>query len=150
MNTAASANPVEHWAPLVPELGVSNFAASLAFYTELLGFRLCYAREGFVYLEREKVQLMLEDVAGAWSTGEPRYPFGRGINFQIETADAAMLYDRLRRADWPIFGELSENWYRAGVIEHGQREFLIQDPDGYLLRFAQPLGERSVAQEGTV
>jgi hypothetical protein len=25
----------------------------------------------------------------------------------------------------------------------GQREFLLQDPDGYLLRFVQYLGERA-------
>ena len=30
--------------PLVPELGVSNFASSLRFYTAVLGFRVEYER----------------------------------------------------------------------------------------------------------
>lgn len=132
------------WAPMVPELGVSDFSASMAFYVGLLGFRLCYERPGFAYLERAQAQIMLEDMAGAWSTADADYPFGRGINLQIETADVRSLHAKLCAAHWPIFRDISESWYRAGNIEHGQREFLIQDPDGYLLRFAEPLGERPV------
>jgi hypothetical protein len=30
----------------------------------------------------------------------------------------------------------------SGARHSGQRQFLVQDPDGYLLRFAEPLGER--------
>ena len=36
-------------------------------------------------------------------------------------------------------------WYQVSASdEEGQREFLIQDPDGYLLRFAEYLGRRHV------
>ena len=28
------------------------------------------------------------------------------------------------------------------VVETGVEQFLVQDPDGYLIRFSQPLGER--------
>lgn len=147
VSNAPPANPAQHWAALVPELGVSDFAASLAFYTDTLGFRLCYARPGFAYLERGQAQIMLEDLAGAWTTAPANRPFGRGINLQIEAEDAGQLYDRLRAAHWPIFRDIQESWYRAGDVEHGQREFLIQDPDGYLLRFAEPLGERATTQE---
>ncbi len=39
--------------------------------------------------------------------------------------------------------ELKETWYDIGEILSGQKEFLIQDPDGYLLRFTEYLGEKS-------
>ena len=40
----------------------------------------------------------------------------------------------MAEAGWPIFVEPEEKWYRAGDIEIGVRQFLVQDPDGYLLR----------------
>ncbi|MFE5430816.1 hypothetical protein [Peribacillus simplex] len=43
---------------------------------------------------------------------------------------------------YPIKIEIQENWYRADTKLVGQKEFLIMDPDGYLLRFVQTLGER--------
>ena len=141
------ADPQQTWATRVPELGVSDFAVSLGFYTELLGFRLCHARPGFAYLERERVQIMLEDIAGAWSTAPADHPFGRSVNPQIEASNVATLYEPLRAANWPMFRDISESWYRAGDSEHGQRECPIQNPDGYLSRFAEPLGERPAPDE---
>ena len=42
-----------------------------------------------------------------------------------------------------LFHPLTEHWYatQSGIAE-GQREFLVQDPDGYLLRFQEYLGQR--------
>ena len=54
---------------------------------------------------------------------------------------------RITEAGWPIFVESEEKWYRAGDVEIGVRQFLIQDPDGYLVRLQQELGERP-AQRG--
>jgi lactoylglutathione lyase len=39
---------------------------------------------------------------------------------------------------------IETKWYRHDDIEHGQTQFLVQDPDGYLLRFMQDLGQRPV------
>jgi len=39
---------------------------------------------------------------------------------------------------------MEEKWYRADAKLKGQKEFLIMDPDGYLLRFVQNLGEKYV------
>ena len=33
---------------------------------------------------------------------------------------------------------------RSGEMEVGQLELIVQDPDGYLLRLAQALGERPI------
>jgi catechol 2,3-dioxygenase-like lactoylglutathione lyase family enzyme len=132
------------WAALVPELAVSDFAASLGFYRDILGFRLEYQRDGFAYLSLGEAQIMIEQVGQHWSSGTLEYPFGRGFNLQIEVEDAASFLERIAAMDWPIFLTLRTNWYAAGNVEHGQSEFIVQDRDGYLLRFCQNLGERAL------
>lgn len=134
------------WGKLVPELSVSNLDASLHFYVEASGFTIMFSRTqpAFAYLSFEGAQIMLEEVqADGWQTAELIYPFGRGINFQIECADVTALRDKLISAGYPLYRELAENWYDVEDRQFGAREFLVQDPDGYLLRFSQNLGERS-------
>ena len=67
-------------------------------------------------------------------------PFGRGINLQMTVDSIEPILVSLRDAQWPLYEEPNEAWYRAGSCERGQREFLVQDPDGYLLRFVEDLG----------
>jgi catechol 2,3-dioxygenase-like lactoylglutathione lyase family enzyme len=136
------------WAPLVPELYVQDIERSLWFWCEILGFRALYRRSeaGFAYLERERAQVMLEQWGSeSWSTGDIAPPLGRGINLQIAASSLQTMLDRLSAANWPLFVQPAERWYRTGNLESGQRQFLVQDPDGYLLRFAEGLGERAVA-----
>lgn len=138
----------ERWAPLVPELNVRALERSLAFWRDLLGFRVVYGRpqEGFAFLELEGLQVMLERLdAESWRTGPLEPPFGRGINLQMEVSRLQPLLDRLAAAHWPLWHPPEERWYRVGMVEHGQRQFLVQDPDGYLLRFCETLGERPAA-----
>jgi len=138
-------------ARLVPELVCSDLAASLAFYVGLLGFRVLYDRpeDGFAYLDREGAELMLEQrCAESWLTGAMAAPFGRGINLQIEVAEVAALRERIGAAGTAVFREIEDAWYRAGDAYVGNRQFLVQDPDGYLLRFFQDLGRRSAPPSG--
>jgi catechol 2,3-dioxygenase-like lactoylglutathione lyase family enzyme len=136
---------------LVPELNCRDFARSFAFYCDVLGFAPAFQRpeHRFAYLEREGVELMLEELTDdpdfTWRTGELEVPFGRGINFQIEVTDLDALLDSLKRHGVALRREPWEAWYRADDRELGQRQFLVQDPDGYLLRFCQDLGERAAA-----
>lgn len=134
-----------YWNRLVPELVVSDFAKSLDFYTRLLGFSIRFQRTDpdFVYLELDKVQFMLEAfIEDAWHTGELEKPYGRGINFQIDMDDIQSVYDRLKAADISLFRDVKETWYKTGEMMTGVCEFLVQDPDGYLLRFSKFLGEK--------
>ena len=80
---------------------------------------------------------------GRWSTGELDRPLGRGINFQFMVERLDPILARLDRAQWPLFEEPSEAWYRIGAIEGGQRECLVQNSDGYLLRLAENMEQRS-------
>lgn len=133
---------------MVPELSVSNFAESLDFYCEIIGFKIRNQRKkpDFVYLELEQVQIMLEQIHDkAWVTGELVSPLGRGVNFQIELLDISPVYERIYVANIKLFRELKETWYDVGECSSGQKEFLVQDPDGYLLRFSQHLGEKPKA-----
>ena len=138
------------FAKLVPEFLVTDLRASLRFWCDLVGFRVAYdrAEEGFAYLECGTAQVMLEehDLGHRyWVTGPLEKPLGRGINFQITVEVVAPILDRLAAASWPVFMEPEEKWYRVGTVEVGQRQFLVQDPDGYLLRLAQDLGTRPAA-----
>ena len=132
-------------AKLVPELYCSDIERSLAFYTGVLGFSVLYARpeERFAYLEREGAQLMIEQPAGrVFLAGELVYPFGRGINLQIEVADVGVLYAKLEALGVPLYLALEDKWYRREQTLLGSRQFWVQDPDGYLLRFFQDLGAK--------
>jgi hypothetical protein len=53
-----------------------------------------------------------------------------------------------RPREWPLFMEPEQKWYRTGEIETGVHQFLVQDPDGYLIRFSAGLGERALS-DGT-
>ena len=137
-------------AKLVPELVVTDLARSLAFWRDLVGFEILYDRpeEGFAYLGLDGAELMLcrYDPAGRnWLNGPFRAPLGNGINLQVAVAAVAPVLDRLERAGWPLVMAAEDAWYRRGDRETGQRQFVVADPDGYVLRLAQPLGLRALA-----
>lgn len=135
-----------HWASLVPELIVSDLGRSLRFWCDLVGFRVAYERadEGFAYLGMGEAQVMLAAQAGMgrWITAAMEHPFGRGINLQIAVEDIAAPLARLKDDGWPLHFAPEEEWYRAGDIETGLRQFAVADPDGYLVRLSQSLGRR--------
>ena len=77
-----------------------------------------------------------------WQTAPLAPPFGRGINFQIEVTDEGAMVAVCQQHGIALFRPLTERWYATQPnITEGQREFLVQDPDGYLLRFAQYIGQ---------
>jgi len=136
---------------LIPELDVSDLSESLHFYCRSIGFKLKYDRpeERFAMLEFEGAYLMLEEASGPgrrFRTAPLEKPHGRGVNFQIQVSDVSAVYDRLMAAEAIILIPLEERWYRSGERELGNRQFVVSDPDGFLLRFFTDLGERRVRQ----
>ena len=130
---------------MVPELSVTDYQKSLEFYTNVLGFNVVHSRSDpdFSYLDQGNAQIMIEQwEEDSWNTGALEYPLGRGINFQIELPNISLVYDRLQNLKYPLFMDIEENWYQSNDVEIGQREFLVQDPDGYLLRFCENISER--------
>ena len=139
---------MSNYCSLVPELYCTDLQLSLQFYCNILGFVVDYQRpeEGFAYIIREGARLMLGVVRWGsertWLTAPLERPFGRGINLQISVEQVDKLYATVQRAGISIFWPLEEKWYRTNESYVGSRQFVIEDPDGYLLRFAESIGTR--------
>ena len=71
-----------------------------------------------------------------------KYPFGKGLNVQIQVDEIKPLIDGLAHAKIPLYLAVEDKWYRKGDFEVGNRQFVVADPDGYLLRFFQALGSK--------
>lgn len=140
---------------LLPELYVTDFQKSLDFYTTILGFIIEYQRENpsFAFLSYQGNQLMIQELDPnedkAFITGTYEYPLGRGINFQIDTDNVEKVAESLKAQNYSLRRDLKDSWYerssstnKKGNILSGCRQILVQDPDGYLLRFSQDIGEK--------
>lgn len=121
---------------LIPELSVTDIDKSINFYTSI-GFEIVYERkeDKFCFLELEGNQIMIEEINDNWNTGVLEYHFGRGINISMSLSNVEKYYDKVLGSGIKIFKELSVSEYRVDDIVYEDKEFLIQDPDGYLLRF---------------
>ena len=122
---------------LIPELSVFNILQTKNFYKEL-GFKIEYERqkEKFIFMSFQDSQFMFEQIHDeGWNTGELIYPLGRGINFSIAVDDIENLYTLVKSKKLEIYKKLTKSAYLVNGIEEIQMEFLIQDPNGYLLRF---------------
>ncbi|MCX6649527.1 MAG: VOC family protein [Candidatus Bathyarchaeota archaeon] len=133
-----------------PELYVTDFEKSIVFYHNILGFTIEYSRENpsFAFLSYQGSQIMIQELDPnedkAFITGDFEYPLGRGINFQIDTNDIQQINNSLKGRNYPLRRDIQDSWYKVGNILRGCRQILVQDPDGYLLRFSQDIGEKPV------
>ncbi|HEY2813574.1 MAG TPA: VOC family protein [Acidimicrobiales bacterium] len=150
-------DPQRQSAPLVPELDVTDLAQSLDFYVNVVGFTVVFERpaERFTYLAISSAELMLQEAAGPgrrFRTAPLERPFGRGINLQILVADVDVTYAAVVTAGIEPVVQLEDRWYDVDVVRPsgrwastgptkvGNRQFVVSDPDGYLLRFYTSLG----------
>ncbi|OGT39715.1 MAG: glyoxalase [Gammaproteobacteria bacterium RIFCSPHIGHO2_12_FULL_38_14] len=137
-----------HYNALIPELAVTSCNTSLKFYCHVLGFTVMYERkdDGFAFLERDGAQLMLDEIGKGRTWMHPgaplERPLGRGVNLQIKVAAIAPLLEAIATHNIPLFLPVEEKWYRRDDDEIGQRQFIVADPDGYLLRFYEAIGVR--------
>ena len=121
---------------LIPEFSVSNILVSKKFYIDL-GFEIVYERveDKFCFLSLYDNQIMIEEVNNNWNVGELEYPFGRGINISMAVNDIDKFYNNVKNMGIKLYKDIAISKYR---VEDGyvcDKQFLIQDPDGYLLRF---------------
>lgn len=139
-------NDYINWNKNIPEFSVTNLENSLNFY-KTAGFKIEYNRpeNKFAFISFGNIQFMLQELSDndKWNIGELKYPFGNGINFQLEVEDVEKIYNNFKNNNYTIAFDIEENWYRQDSKILGNREFLIQDLDGYLLRFMQDLGEKA-------
>lgn len=122
---------------MIPELSVFDIEQTKRFYNDL-GFKIEYERpeDKFVFMSFQDSQFMFEQIHdNGWNIGELIYPLGRGINFSIAVDDIERLYKLVKTLNLEIYRELNRSIYQVNGTEETQTEFLIQDPNGYLLRF---------------
>lgn len=106
----------------LPELPVDDVAAAVAYYRDVLGFRINYQQDDLGVMDRDDITVVLI----------PRTERRAGIGsayIYVENADA--LYAELQAKGAGIQGEpVSHPW--------GLRDFEVLDPDRNQLRFGQP------------
>lgn len=100
--------------------------------------------ERFAYIALGTAHVMLEQVGVGrnWVTAALEAPLGRGINFQITVPDSDAIVNALALAGVELFMQPETKWYHLADDEAGVNQFLVTDPDGYLIRFQSPLGRR--------
>ncbi|MBY6932322.1 bleomycin resistance protein [Clostridium botulinum] len=124
---------------LVPELSVEDIEKSKEFYIDILGFKLEYERieDKFAFISFEEAQIMIEEINEYWNTATLEYPFGIGINFQINVSSVDGIISSLNKNNVEVFRDVKINTYEGNGEAYVEKEILVQDPDGYLLRFSQ-------------
>ena len=129
---------------VTPNLVVADVAASLAFYRDVLGFSLVTtvpeaAPFAFAWMQRDGVSVFLNGLDAVRHDNPElgRRPIGGG-NMLFITLEAATIAEGVDAMRTAIDGrarlvmELKDQFY-------GLREFGIQDPDGYVIFFAQQI-----------
>jgi len=126
---------------LVPEIYCSDIEATKNFYVNAFGFEIKYERqeEQFSYFTLNGVDIMAEEISDerrGWVTGDMEKPFGRGVNFQWDVAEIDKMYLRIKAmVPDSIYLEMETKSYKCGDQIAVQKQFIVQDPDGYLFRF---------------
>ena len=127
-----------HFKKLTPNLLVANVERSLAFYVDTLGFERGMTVPDapplvFASVTSGSVEVFFNDAATAVKelpifTGKPIGATGT-LFIEVDGVDA--LHDRLKptvKIVMPIVTQF-----------YGMREFAFEDPDGYVITFAEPV-----------
>jgi catechol 2,3-dioxygenase-like lactoylglutathione lyase family enzyme len=125
-----------HLNKLTPNLVVSDVSQSIAFYRDRLGFEVettvpDNAPYVFAILRSGAVQIFLNAPGPAieeYPAMKDR-PLGGTFTLFIELTGIEQSYDDIR-SHVPIVAPLETKWY-------GVAEFVVADPDGYLITFAE-------------
>jgi len=135
------------WQPMIAEMMVQDYPRALAFWTSL-GFTPDFTRPTQMLAclsHPDGAQIMIYQRDGDWETGPMEPPFGRGAVIQVFVKDATAAAATMADQGLPFYVPLRDKWRDWGDCMGGQREFLVQDPDGYLIMVAQRLGTKPLS-----
>ena len=114
---------------VTPNLMVQDMNASLEFYQQLLGMERTITvpdQAPFVFaaVSAGSAEIFLNKA----DPGAP--PKAGGISMYVEVEGLDQLLARVRQHGWKIAIDLNETFY-------GMREFAVNDPEGYMVIFAE-------------
>jgi lactoylglutathione lyase len=122
----------EPFVRVAPEFFVRDVAKSVAFY-EQLGFTALRQEPLFAVVALGEAHVLLADERlGAAQLGDTAATRGAGVNVRIMVDDVDSMYQRARAAGAPIVHDIADR-------DYGLRDFILSDPDGFMLRFAAPV-----------
>jgi len=116
---------------------VTDVAAAITFYTEMLGFKVdMHPAPGFAMLSRDGLRLLLNQPAagggGQAVAGLSQAPGGWN-RFQIEVTDLTEMAKRLRDAGCHFRGEI--------IVGRGGNQLLVEDPSGNAVELFEPAAQ---------
>lgn len=115
----------KEYVPFGTEIYVSNIEVSVKYYRDILGFSLLRLdnEHNFASFEFNGAVFMMEQA----DILEPR---GKGVLFRFIISDIESYYKKVQANSAKITKPLEKKFY-------GLTRFYVEDPDGYLLKFAE-------------
>jgi catechol 2,3-dioxygenase-like lactoylglutathione lyase family enzyme len=116
--------------PMFINLGVTDIDVAVDWYQNTLGFREIFRGPGMVHLRRDRYQDLLLFPTQASDLNSP----GEGIVIQFQAGEVSVeeiARKARQQGSSDVDGPLERPW--------NVREVTVQDPDGYLLRFSEPI-----------
>lgn len=118
---------------ITPFIHVPELDQALAFFADVLGFRVSVRMGDYAYIERDAIGIRLMQNQGP--NGAP--PGNRRFAYYIDVRDVDALYAELK----PKLDTLPQSDVHGPANKsYGQRELLVLAPDGNLLAFGQAIG----------
>lgn len=118
---------------ITPFMHVPELDQALAFFSDVLGFRVGVRMGDYAYIERDAIGIRLMQNQG--ENGAP--PGNRRFAYYIDVRDVDALYAELK----PKLDTLPQRDVHGPANKsYGQRELLVLAPDGNLLAFGQAIG----------
>jgi len=118
---------------VTPFMHVDDIDRAVAFFTDILGFKIGLRFEDYSYVYRENVGFRMLQNRG--SDGAP--PGNRRFAYYIDVRDVDALYGELK----PKLDTLpARDVHGPANKVYGQRELLVLAPDGNLIAFGQAIG----------
>ena len=120
---------------ITPFMHVADLEGAVQFFVDVLGFKVWINGPTYAYVQREVAGVRI--MKASTSTGEEQRPGNRAFRYYIDVKDVDAVVEELRpklAAHWPgrqVHGPVDQ--------PDGQREFMIEGPDGDLVVFGQEI-----------
>jgi catechol 2,3-dioxygenase-like lactoylglutathione lyase family enzyme len=130
------------WIRMTPVMHAMDVDRAVRFFVEVLGFKAWVHRDDYAYVQREVAAVRIlkaSETPGEWSG-----PGTRAFRYYIDVEDVDEIVAELRprlEAMWAgrVHGPVDQRY--------GQREFMIEGPDGDLVVFGQAIAEGAAASK---